>query len=155
MRPNAARLFLLVLLGGLALPACSSNTSPTTPTALPTVAGTWTGTISVSGQSATMTWTLAETTGSATVSGSMFVALTNGEVLLNGVVSGTYTAPTLTYTITVSAGAIPVLPACTGQISGTATQSTSGATTLAGSFQIVSSTCDSPIQTGPFTLTQS
>ena len=85
----------------------------------------------------------------------MFVALTDGEVLLNGVVSGTYAAPQLSYTITVGAGAIPLQPACTGQMSGTATQSTSGATTLAGSFSIVSSTCDSPIQTGPFTLTKS
>ena len=102
-----------------------------------------------------MTWTLAESTGASAVSGSMFVALPDGEVLLNGAVTGTYAASQLTYTITVGAGAIPLQPSCTGQITGTATQSTSAPVTLSGSFAVVASTCDSPIQTGPFTLTMS
>jgi hypothetical protein len=153
MRSSAALLFLLAL---VFLPGCgtSSNDSPTTPTPSPTVAGVWKGTIAVEGQTANMTWTLSQTTGSTAVSGSMLVALPNGEVLLNGVVAGTYVAPQLTYTITVGAGAIPLQPSCTGQISGTAATASGGSSALSGSFSIVSSTCPSPIQTGPFTLTK-
>ncbi|HEX4347134.1 MAG TPA: hypothetical protein VHZ73_06155 [Vicinamibacterales bacterium] len=140
----------------LFIPACgNSNNSPTTPTPSSSVAGTWTGALSVEGQAATMTWTLTETAGSSAVSGSMLVALSDGEVLLNGTVTGTYAAPQLTYTVTVGPGAIPLQPSCTGQITGTANETTTGTTTLSGSFSIVSSTCDSPIQTGPFTLTRS
>jgi hypothetical protein len=99
-----------------------------------------------------MVWTVVQT-GSA-VTGSMLVSLPSGTVLLNGAVAGTVSGTSLTYTIAVAPGGIPLQPACSGQLSGTATGTTAAPFTLTGNYNLVSSTCTSPITTGTFVLTK-
>jgi hypothetical protein len=80
------------------------------------------------------------------------VALPTGTVLLNGTLAGTLNGSVLSFTIGVASGGIPAQPACTGQLGGTATAST---TALSGSYTVISSSCAAPLAGGPFTLTRS
>src|SRR5437868_12515497 len=103
----------------LAAGACSDST-PAAPTPAPTmtVDGTWQTDVTVSGQTARMTWVLTQS--GPTASGPVTVTLPSGIVLMNGVLTGTVsnataTAATLAYTIAVGAGGIPSQPTCSGQ----------------------------------------
>src|SRR5262249_56742784 len=80
--------------------------------------GTWSGNLVLQGTTTRMTWTLTQT--GTTVTGPALVALPNGVVLFNGAVSGTVSGTTFTYTIAVTPGGIPSMPACSGQLAGTA-----------------------------------
>ena len=143
----------IVLVLALAGAACSKATSPATPTPTATsVDGKWTGDLSVLGTLARMTWTLTQT--DTTVTGPVLVQLPTGTVLLNGTLSGTLSGSTLVYTIAVSPGGIPFEPACTGQLAGGVAVSISTASTLTGSYNVVSSTCSTPFSSGNFTLTK-
>jgi len=135
----------------LSVGACvqSSLNSPTPPASL---TGTWSGDFPVQGQSAQMTWTLTQTTGS--VSGPALIALTNGVVLANGTLTGTFADPTLTFVIAIGPGAIPAQPTCSGQLAGTATASFAALSTLTGNYAVTSSTCTTPFSSGTFTLTK-
>ena len=131
---------------------CGSSNSPSSIVS-GGVSGTWSGDLSVEGQTATMTWTLTQT--GQDVSGRVVLALTSGVVLLNGTLTGTLTGSSLPFTIMVSPGGIPSQTLCSGQLGGTATLATNGARpTLAGSYSIISSNCTTPISTGSFTLTR-
>jgi hypothetical protein len=140
----------LVLLLGFAS-ACSSKT-PITPTAPPDVTGTWTGSISVQGMTARLSWTLAQT--NTSVTGPAAVGLTSGTVLLNGFLTGTMNGSTLTYTISVGPGGIPSQPQCVGQLGGTMNATIGVPSTLIGPLNVTSSTCTVPVTTGTITLTR-
>jgi hypothetical protein len=143
---------LILLLSLTAAAACSDDGGPSTPTPqIPNLAGTWSGSLDVQGTPAAMTWTLTQT-GSA-VSGPVLIRLGSGIVLLNGTLSGTLNGPVLTYTIVVPPNGIPAQPACSGQVGGNVTAATD-ARTLAGSFNIVSSTCVSPLTNGTISLSR-
>jgi hypothetical protein len=154
MRP-----FLLaaILIGSaVAFSSCgsSSNNSPTGPSTI-NLTGTWSGAFVVQGSAATMTWTLTEANGSNVVAGPIFVALADGTVLLNGALSGTLSAATLTFAINVAAGGIPSQPSCTGQLGTSAVAAIAATSTLSGTLTVVTSSCPAPIQNGPFVLTKS
>jgi hypothetical protein len=139
----------VALLAGAACVQSSLN-SPTPPPA--TLTGTWTGGFSVQGQTAQMTWTLTQANGS--VSGPVLIALPNGIVLANGVLTGTFADPTLTFVIAIGPDAIPAQPTCTGQLTGTATESFTAVPTLTGNYGVTSSNCTIPFSNGTFTLTK-
>jgi hypothetical protein len=135
--------------------ACNGTTTPTS-TPAPTelgLTGTWTGTLTLEGTTARMTWTLTQT--GTSVFGPVLVLLPSGIVLLNGTFAGSLAGSVLTYTITVLAGGIPARPDCTGQLAGTVTVATTAATSaLTGNYALTSSTCSSPFSSGNFTLTK-
>lgn len=143
----------IVLVLALAGAACSKATTPGAPTPTATsVDGKWTGDLLVLGTLARMTWTLTQT--DTSVTGPVLVQLPTGTVLLNGTLSGTLSGSTLVYTIAVSPGGVPSEPACTGQLAGGVTVSISTASTLTGSYDVVSSACSTPFSSGNFTLTK-
>jgi hypothetical protein len=135
---------------------CSSSLSPSTPptsTSL-NLSGTWKGDFAVQDIPAQMTWTLTQT-GTA-VTGPVLVKLPNGIVLLNGSLTGTLTGSSLAYTISVGPQGIPSQPACVGQLGGTMTATTTGATSmLAGNYAVTSATCTPPFgSSGNISLTR-
>ena len=109
--------------------------------------GTWSGTASDSSGPGRMTWHLTQN-GSA-VSGTVNATTPGGTVAFNGTISGIVTSSTLTFTITIPAGGIPVLPQCTASISG-ATTNIIG-TSMSGTYSGTNS-CTSPFTGGIFTL---
>jgi hypothetical protein len=144
-------LIVLVFLGLFS--ACSSN-SPTAPVATPNdVTGTWRGAITVQGVEARMTWTLTQSAG-GTVTGPVLVGLSTGEVLLNGVLTGTLNGSTLAYTIAVNEGGVPTRPTCTGQLSGSMNVTIGPTSTLVGPMGVSSSTCTPPFSGETITLTR-
>lgn len=142
----------LICAFALTLSGCGNNsTSPsTTPIDL---SGTWTGPLTIQGLPAQMSWTVAQS-GESSENGSIVIAMTDGTVLLNGMLTGTLSGSSLTFSIIVGAGAIPLLPSCTGEIDGTATATTAASSTLNGTLTVTTSTCPSPVSNGPFTLTK-
>ena len=145
--------FILLISALLGTAACSNDSSsPTSPSTTLNLTGTYAGDITVQGAPARMVWTVTQT-GNA-VTGSVVVSLPSGTVLLNGAVSGTVTGTSIAYTIIVSPGGIPAQPACGGQLSGTATGTTTAPFTLSGNYNLVSSTCTSPLTSGTFALTR-
>jgi len=137
--------------------ACNDD-SPSNPTPTPTptgtnVAGTWTGSITVAGQTARMTWTLSQS--NTTVTGPAVINLATGTVLLNGSLNGTMTGNTLAFTISVAPGGIPTQPTCVGQMTGTMTATIGATSTLTGPMTVSSSTCVVPITNATMTLTRS
>jgi hypothetical protein len=141
--------FVAVTLSAVAgcTPAPTSPAPPTT-----TLTGTWTGDFPVQGQSARMTWTLTQT--AASVTGPALIVLPNGVVLANGVLTGTFADPTLTFIIAIGPGAIPAQPTCSGQLAGTAAASFAAASTLTGTYTVAASTCTTPFSSGAFILTK-
>ena len=149
-----ARTLLVSVLLAAAV-ACNDNSSSTT-TPTPTVinvAGTWTGAITVAGQTARMTWTLSQT--NAAVTGPALISLATGTVLLNGSLNGTVTGNSLAFTISVGPGGIPTQPSCVGQMTGTMTATIGATSTLTGPMTVSSSTCVVPITNATMTLTRS
>jgi hypothetical protein len=122
------------------------------PSTLPALAGTWSGTLLVQGTATRMTWTL--TQNNTQVSGPALVLLPSGTVLLNGTVAGTLTGTTLDYTIDVVPGGIPAAPSCAGRFGGAATVAGTPASALDGRFTLISSVCAPPVTAGTFTLTR-
>jgi hypothetical protein len=106
----------------------------------------------VQGQTARMTWTLTQT--SASVTGPVLIGLPNGVVLANGVVTGTFADPMLTFIIAIGPGAVPTQPTCSGQLAGTATASFAATSTLTGNYTATSSNCTTPFASGAFSLTK-
>jgi hypothetical protein len=151
------RILVAVVLVLLASGACTDNmpTAPTTPAM--TVDGTWQADLSVAGQSARMSWVLTQK-GTAT-SGPVTVSLSNGIVLMNGLLAGTVsnattTSAALAYTIAVGAGGIPSQPSCTGQFGGTMTAAAGAPAKMTGDFSLKSGTCTPPVSNGNVTLTK-
>lgn len=99
-----------------------------------------------------MTWTLSQT--NAAVTGPALLSLTSGIVLMNGFLTGTMSGTTLTYTISVGPGGIPLQPTCTGQLGGTMAVSFGTVSTMTGTPTVTSSTCPVPIPVGAITLTR-
>jgi hypothetical protein len=149
------RVLTALLLSCVALvPACSSNNStPTTPTpSNANVAGTWAANVTAAGVSARMTWTLSQN--DTTVTGPVLLALSSGVVLMNGFLTGTVSGTTLTYTISVGPGGIPLQPTCAGQIGGTMAIVLGNVSTLTGTPAVTSSSCPVPLPVGAITLTK-
>ena len=143
---------VLAALAVLALAGCNNMTSPNQGGQSVDLTGKWVGDFMVLGQDGSITWQL--TQNGAMVSGPVTVALLNGVVAVNGTLSGTYAASTLTYTIDVPAGGIPSQPNCVGQISGTATVTVAAATTMTGPYSVTSNNCAQPFPGGTVTLTK-
>lgn len=122
------------------------------PSTLPALTGTWSGTLLVQGTATRMSWTL--TQNNTQVSGPALVLLPSGTVLLNGMVAGTLTGTTLDYTIDVVPGGIPAAPSCAGRFGGAATVAGAPASALDGRFILISSVCAPPVTAGTFTLTR-
>jgi hypothetical protein len=146
----AATILLLLTFG-----ACSDST-PTAPTPM-TVDGNWQTDVTVVGQSAHMTWVLAQS-GTA-VSGPVTVALQNGIVLMNAVLTGTVsnataTSATLAYAISVTAGGIPTQSTCSGQFGGTMNATAGSPSKMTGDFSLKSTTCTAPFSNGTLTMTK-
>ena len=146
------KLFGSILLFGLLSGCTVQKTTPTPPSSLTTLSGTWSGDLALLGVNGRMTWTLTQT--DASVTGPVLVLLPTGTVLLNGALVGTLSGSTLTYVINIGAGAIPSQPACVGQLGGTATTTLAATSTLAGTYTVNSSTCSIPFSTGAFVLTR-
>jgi hypothetical protein len=144
----------LLIACALALGACSSNSGGTTNPSPSTIdlTGTWAGDLTILGVQGRMTWNVTQA-GNA-VSAPVLVGLSNGVVLLNGTLSGTLSGTTLTYTIDVANGGIPTEPSCSGRLGGTATVNTGLAPSIAGSYSVLSTTCNTPISAGSYTLTR-
>ena len=142
------------LLFAAALASACTEKTPTTPSTTdpPNVTGTWSGNLAVEGATARMVWTLAQT--NTHVTGSAFLALPTGTVLLNGVFAGELSGSTLTYTIAIGPGAIPTQPTCVGELGGTMNVSSGATPTLAGNFVIRNSSCTPPFSSGSLTLTK-
>ena len=135
--------------------ACNKDNSgtPSSPTTTATnVAGTWASTVTAAGVSARMTWTLSQT-GTA-VTGPVLLGLSSGTVLMNGFLTGTISGTTLTYTISVGPGGIPLQPSCAGQLGGTMAVSIGTVSTMTGTPNVTSSTCPVPLPSGAITLTR-
>jgi hypothetical protein len=141
----------LLLLPALLLnPACDDG-APLDPSDAPLdLGGIWRGAITVNSMPAQMTWTLTQS--AAAVSGPALVALPTGIVLMNGALTGSLSGMTLTYTIDVPAGGIPLQPSCSGRIGGTSTAVS--ASNMSGSYAVTSSTCATGLTSGSFTLTK-
>ena len=145
--------FAAVLIAAALAAGCSnSDQTPAAPTAPTNVAGTWAGNVTVADASTRMAWTLSQT--GAAVTGPVTLALSNGIVLLNGFLTGTISGTTLTYTISVGPGGIPLQPSCAGQISGTMAVNLGAVSTMTGSPTVTSSTCTAPFPGGTITLTK-
>ena len=110
--------------------------------------GTWRGTLNALQGTLQMTWTLVQSSG--VVTGSVDVEFL-GAPLLSGTLSGTLSNGTLTYSIAVPAGGLSLAPACTGQLTGTAT---AVASTISGTATPAAATCTLPISTVSFALTK-
>lgn len=144
---------LVVLLLAVLASSCTGTTVTTpTPTNPLNVTGTWSGNVTVETASARMVWTLTQTT--THVSGSAFLALPSGTVLLNGVLTGELAGSTLTYAIAIGPGAIPSQPACVGELGGTMNVTSGSPPALVGNFAIRNSTCTPPFAGGSLTLTK-
>jgi hypothetical protein len=142
--------FVALALSVLAAACVTSPNSPVPPPA--TLTGTWAGDFPVQGQPARMTWTLTQT--SSSVNGPALIVLPNGVVLANGILTGTFADPALTFVITIGPGAIPAQPTCSGQLAGAATASFAAVSTLTGNYAVTSSTCTILFSNGTFTLTK-
>jgi hypothetical protein len=141
---------LILVLSLAAAPAGCGDSTPSEPSPQgPNLSGAWSGNLAVQGTPAQMTWTLSQT-GTA-VSGPVLIRLASGIVLLNGALTGTLNGSVLTYTVVIAPNGIPTQPACSGQVGGIVT-ATDDVRTLAGSFNVVSSTCVSPLTSGAITL---
>ena len=99
-----------------------------------------------------MQWTLLQA-GSA-VDGTVLLTNATGVVLMNGRLTGTLASTMLTYTIDVPVGGVPVVPACTGRFTGSATAAFVTPATLTGSYALASSSCAAPLPDGIFVLTK-
>jgi hypothetical protein len=142
----------LLLNSLIGVAACGSD-GPAMPTPAPiTVNGTWAGAISVQGAAGQMTWSLTQA-GDA-VTGPVLVTLPSGTVLLNGVLTGTVSGATLTYSIAVGPDAIPSQPSCTGQMTGTTAITIATISTLIGPMTASSSNCAPPVASSTITLTR-
>jgi hypothetical protein len=132
--------------------ACSDNssspTTPTTPAPL-NITGTWVGTVSFEDITGRMTWRLTQS--GSNVTGPVTLAMTTGTVLLNGSLTGTLTGSSLDYTVAVGAGGIPTQPSCAGQLKGTMTATP---TTLNGPVGLTSTNCTVRITSNTVTLTK-
>ena len=151
MRSAFAKIVLLVFVAAF-IAGCNPLSSSDSSGSGSNIAGTWVGSVFLLGQNTTMTWQL--TQNDQSVSGPVTVAQSTGTVLLNGSLSGTVSGSTLTYVITVGAGAIPSLPNCSGQLSGTTTIYTAVPSTMTGNLTVVSSSCPGSFPDATFTLTK-
>jgi hypothetical protein len=143
--------FCAGLYAGLCAVGCSGSSTTPSPPAID-LDGVWAGNVTVLGMTARMTWTLTQT--NTNVTGPALLGLSNGAVLLNGSLTGSLSASTLTFTIAVGPGGIPSQPSCTGQIGGTMTATTGAPSTLAGTPAVISSSCSPPFPAGAVTLTR-
>jgi hypothetical protein len=84
----------------------------------------------------------------------VLLALSSGVVLMNGFLTGTVSGTTLTYTISVGPGGIPLQPTCAGQIGGTMAIVLGNVSTLTGTPAVTSSSCPVPLPVGAITLTK-
>jgi hypothetical protein len=127
------------------------DTEPTRPsdTAL-NLTGTWRGNVTVAGIGTVMTWTL--TQAASAVNGPVVIGVPTGIVLVNGILAGTLSGTTLTYSISVPPGGVNGQPGCSGLIAGSTNVATS--TTMNGSYNLTSSTCSTGFTSGTFTLTK-
>ena len=142
-----------VLVCGLFAAGCDSEKStPGAPTTAINLTGTWVGDVTVLNTSTRMTWTLTQSDKSVT--GPVLLGLPTGQVLLNGFLTGTLSGSTLTYTISVGPGGIPLNPTCVGQIGGTMNATIAVTSTLSGTSSIVGSNCTPPFPGGTLTLTR-
>ena len=151
-----ARPIIVAVLLAAAVSCSDKSPSTTMPSPTPTitnVAGTWTGSITASGQTARMTWTLSQS--NTSVTGPVLITLPTGTVLLNGFLNGTITGNSLAYTVSVGPGGIPSQPTCVGQMSGTMTATIGTTSTMTGPMTVSSSTCVVPITNATMTLTRS
>jgi hypothetical protein len=149
---SIVRSLALVFVLALTAAACTQNTA-ISPTPAPlNVTGTWSGNLALSSTTAKMTWTLTQTNNA--VSGPVLVTQPSGVVLLNGTLGGTLSGTTLPYTITIGPSGIPSDPTCTGQLSGMVIGVVSTTSTLTGSYEVASSTCNTGFSSGNFTLTK-
>jgi hypothetical protein len=140
-----------MLLAALLLAAACDDGAPTDPSdSALNLGGIWRGAITVNSMPAQMTWTLTQS--AAVVSGPALVALPTGIVLMNGALTGSLSGMTLTYTIDVPAGGVPLQPSCSGRIGGTSTAVS--ASHMNGTYAVTSSTCATGLTSGSFTLTR-
>jgi hypothetical protein len=137
-----------VVFGGCNSTQMTSNPTPATLN----VTGTWGGDVTFQDVTARMTWMLSQA--GTNVSGPVLVALSSGTVLLNGMLMGTVSGSTLTYTISVGVGGIPSRPSCTGQLTGSMTVTIGAPSTMTGAPSVTPDTCAPPFSTKNVTLTR-
>jgi hypothetical protein len=143
----------LSILLGLLLTGCNESGSTMTPSPSTTqISGTWNGPVTVNGTEGRMTWVLSQN-GTA-VTGPISMGFPSGIILLNGTFNGTLTGTTLSGSIAVAPGGIPVYPTCTGQLSATMNVILGPVSTMNGPVALVSNTCPVPFTSSTVTLTR-
>jgi len=151
MQAPAAR---LVCMAALLAAGCGTDTSISQPTPPLNVTGTWAGDVMLSTTPIVTRMTWALTQSDTGVGGPVILGLSSGTVLMNGALTGSLAASTLTYTIAVSSGGIPSQPSCSGQIGGTMTVTGGATPTMTGTPAVTRSTCSVLFPTIPLTLTR-
>ena len=142
------RMSVALTLGVLWLVASGCHrSSPTAPSATPTVSGTWKGTGTDVSEGSLFTWVLTQTASNVTGT-STFVGV-RSSFNANGPITGTVSDLTFTFTFTVDFA--QPFQFCTATASGSA-QITN--TTLAGSYTGTNSCGGGPFTSGQFTLTK-
>jgi len=145
MRLVAAMMCVLALWG-------CNDTTPSTPTQLPSVTGRWTGDLSIQSVTGQMTWTLTQT--GTSVTGPATIGLPSGTIFVNGTLTGTLAGTSLAYTIAVGPSGVATQPTCTGQFGGTMTVNTGTVSTMTGPIALTSTTCNIQFSSSNFTLTK-
>jgi hypothetical protein len=163
MRPS-----ILVVVSLLALAACSGSTSSpaaptmTSPSALTSLSGTWTGTSSDTSGPEALTWTL--TQNSTAMTGTMNISDIGRSMMGNGAMQGTVNGSTMTFHMTVPSGGFNgTMSSCSMGVDGQATMSSDGHTmtgTYSGSMSgmmsggMMGQSCGGVMNNGQFTLTR-
>ena len=163
----------IALLGGLVVSSCSGSSmsqaspSPTSPTTLNSMTGTWSGTSKDSTGQETMSWTVTQSGGS--LAGSMGLSDGSRGMMGSGTITGTVNDRTVTFHMGVPNGGFAgVMSSCSMSVDGQATMSDDGHTmtgTYAGNMSGMMSgtmsgmmgqmqSCGGPMSNGQFTLTR-
>jgi len=161
------RVVAFILSAGLFLPACSSTSSPvspSTPTASAAiVSGTWAGTTTDSTGSTSAVWTVTQT--ATTVTGKMSMSDDVRSMMGNGAMSGTMNGKALTFHMAVPTGGFTGMMAmCSVVMDGQGMMSDDGHTmtgTYSGSFSGMMSnmmgsqqSCGGVMSSGTFSMTR-
>ena len=136
----------------LGLWGCNDTTTPSTPTQQGAVTGRWTGDLTIQGVTGQMVWTLTQS--GTSVTGPATIGLPNGVIFVNGILTGTNTGTSLTYTIAVAPSGVPTQPSCTGRFDGTMSVNTGAVSTMVGSMALTSTSRNIQFPAATVTLTK-
>ncbi len=161
------RYLVLALFGGLTLMGCGGNTasspvSPSMPSTLSSIAGTWSGSSHDTTGQETMGWTVTQNGNS--VSATMSLSDTGRGMMGNGTMTGTVNGDTVNFHMSVPTGGFSgMMSSCSMGVDGQATMS-ADAHTMTGTYTgnmsgmmsggMMGQSCGGAMNNGQFTLTR-